>query len=78
MSKFLSSVIDNINKLSSDEEVKQKMEKDIVNPLVSKGYDKLKPYLFMMLYMYILIVVLLFIIIILIIIPRKQLVKIKN
>ena len=73
MSKFISSIIDNINKLSSDNEIKQKMEKDIVNPLVSKGYDKLKPYLFMMLYMYILIVVLLIIIMILIIISKSNL-----
>lgn len=67
MSKVFNSIIDNcIARMYNDEEIKAKLEKDVLNPLIHKAYGKSKPYIYIILYMYGVIVLLLVIIILLI------------
>ena len=72
MSKFFNSIIDNcVDKISNDDSLKNKLENDIINPAFFKAYIKLKPYIFIILYMYGIIVLLLIIIILLLIFKKK-------
>lgn len=73
MSKILNTIIDNcVNSFTKDNIIKQKIENDIINPIFIKGYLKLKPYLFILLYMYGIIVLLLIIIILLLILKKNK------
>ena len=72
MSKVFNTIIDNcINRMYQDGEIKEKLEKDVLNPLIYKAYCKCKPYIYTILYMYGIIVLLLVIIIILILFKKK-------
>ena len=72
MSKIFNNIIDNcVEKLSNDENIKNKLEKDIINPAIIKAYSKLKPYMFVVFYMYGIIVLLQLVIILLLIFKKK-------
>jgi hypothetical protein len=72
MSKVFNTIIENcINKMYQDAEIKEKLEKDVINPIIYKAYCKCKPYIYMILYMYGIIVLLLVIIILLILFKKK-------
>jgi hypothetical protein len=60
-----------IDNLSNDDEIKFKIENDILVPIIQKSYIKMKPYLLTMIYMYCTIVLLLIIIIMLILFKKK-------
>lgn len=73
MSKIVNSIIDDyIETMSSDTITKDKIEKNMLNPIVHKAYIKCKPYLSLLLYMYSIIIFFLIIIIILIIRTKKS------
>ena len=62
---------DCIDNLSNDAEIKTKIEKDVLIPIINKSYNKLKPYMITILYMYCIIVILLLILILLIVFKKK-------
>ena len=68
MSKVIEKILDNcISNFNNDENFKFKIENEILNPFMQKGYKKLKPYVHIIFYLYGILIVLLLIIIILII-----------
>jgi len=72
MSKIFNNIIDNcVEKFSNDETIKNKLENDVINPAIIKAYIKLKPYIFIILYMYGIIVLLQLVIILLLIFKKK-------
>lgn len=73
MSKVLNTLIDNcINKMYQDGEFREKLEKDVINPIIYKVYCKSKPYIYTIMYMYCIIVLLLIIIIVLILFKKNK------
>jgi ABC-type lipoprotein release transport system permease subunit len=66
MSKLINNLFENfIDKIKNDEKIKDRLKNDLINPTIVTAYIRIKPYLYILLYLYSIIVLLLLIIIIL-------------
>ena len=71
MSQIFNKIIDACtDKIINDSVIKNKIEKNILIPVIQKGYIHIRPYLLNILYMYSIIVLLLLIIIILLFLKK--------
>lgn len=65
MSKVIEKILDNcITNFNNDANIKYKIENEILNPFMQKGYKKVIPYIHIVLYFYGILILLLLIIII--------------